>query len=323
MLFSVILPIYNVERYLEQCVDSVLSQTFGDYELILVDDGSTDGSPQLCDKLAERDARIRVIHKPNGGLSDARNAGTAEAKGKYIVYIDSDDFVMSETFLAQVADKAANAPDLILYKYVKYFDGDGRMEPCRFSYESAMQGQDYAGQIRALVEADAFYGMAWIKAIKRSLLTDNDISFEVGLLGEDMEWNYHVVYHSRSIALIDEAFIAYRQREGSITSTHKLKNLTDFIYVLEKWANRIREDDSDDAWKHALYGSLAKYYSNLYVVYARLKDKNKKHYKKQIKALDWLWQYSLSHRPKMVAKIYGVFGFELTILLLKILDRIK
>ncbi|MBQ4613065.1 MAG: glycosyltransferase [Clostridia bacterium] len=323
MRFSVILPVYNVEKYLQLCVDSVLAQTFNDYELILVDDGSTDGSPQLCDKLAEQDARIRVIHKPNGGLSDARNAGTADAKGDYIIYIDSDDFVLSNTFLEQVADKAADFPDLIFYKFVKYFDSDGRKEPCRFSYVNAMQQPGYTEQIRALVEADAFYGMAWIKAIKRSLLVDNRIAFEVGLLGEDMEWNYHVVYHARSVSFVDEAFIAYRQREGSITSTHKLKNLTDFIYVLEKWANRIREDDSDTAWKHALYGSLAKYYSNLYVVYARLQDKNKKQYKKQIKALDWLWQYSLSHRPRTVAKIYGILGFNLTIMLLKILDRIK
>lgn len=323
MLFSVILPVYNVEKYLEQCVDSVLGQTFVDYEIILVDDGSTDGSPQLCDALAAKDSRIRVIHKPNGGLSDARNAGTAEAKGDYIVYIDSDDFVLADDFLHKVAQKAADNPDLIFYKYAKYFDADGKLADCPFSYEFAEEASTYAERIRRLVEADAFYGMAWIKAIKRIVLTDNDISFEVGLLGEDMEWNYHVIYHSHSIALIDEAFIAYRQREGSITSTHKLKNLTDFIYVLEKWANRIREDDSDDAWKRALYGSLAKYYSNLYVVYARLTDKTKRQYKKRIKALDWLWQYSLSHRPKTVAKIYRLLGFNLTILLLKLMDRIK
>ncbi len=323
MLFSVILPVYNVENYLKQCVDSVLGQTYGDYELILVDDGSTDGSPLLCDALAERDSRIRVIHKPNGGLSDARNAGAAEAKGDYIVYIDSDDFILTDDFLQKVADKAADNLDLIFYKYAKYFDADGKLAPCQFSYETAAEAATYAEQIRCLVEADAFYGMAWIKAIKRSILTDNAISFEVGLLGEDMEWNYHIIYHSRSIALIDEAFIAYRQREGSITSTHKLKNLTDFIYVLEKWANRIREDDSDDAWKHALFGSLAKYYSNLYVVYARLQDTNKKQYKKQIRSLDWLWQYGLSHRPKTVAKIYRLLGFDLTIVLLKLMDRIK
>ena len=323
MLFSVILPVYNVERYLEECVDSILAQTFNDYELILVDDGSTDGSPQLCDKLAEQDARIRVIHKPNGGASDSRNVGVSQAKGEYIVYIDSDDFVFSNDFFQKLADKTEKSPDSILYKYAKFFDDDNRVEPCCFSYETAMKAEGYAEQIRCLVEADAFYGMAWIRAIKRSVIVDNDIVFEVGITGEDMEWIYHILYHCRSMEFLDEICIAYRQRSGSVTSSFKLKNLTDFIYVLEKWANRIREDDSDTAWKHALYGSLAKYYSNLYVVYARLQDKNKKQYKKQIKALDWLWQYSLSHRPKMVAKIYGVFGFELTILLLKILDRIK
>ena len=110
MRFSIILPIYNVEKYLKECVDSILKQTFLDYELILVDDGSTDGSPELCDKLAETDGRIRVLHKKNGGLSDARNAGTNIAKGDYIIYIDSDDFIVRDDILEKFLQKQIYLP---------------------------------------------------------------------------------------------------------------------------------------------------------------------------------------------------------------------
>ena len=94
MLFSVIVPIYKIEKYLSRCIDSVLAQTFGDYELILVDDGSPDNSPKLCDKWAEKDKRVKVIHKPNGGVSSARNEGLKVAKGEYICFCDSDDEVL-------------------------------------------------------------------------------------------------------------------------------------------------------------------------------------------------------------------------------------
>lgn len=323
MLFSIILPVYNVESYLQECVESILNQTFVDYEIILVDDGSTDESPNLCDKLAKKNECIRVIHKKNGGLSDARNCGTRVALGKYIVYIDSDDFLIKDNFLEKLAEAAKYNSDLIFYKYQKYFDATQKFEDCRYTYSSAINGESYSDKISALVKSDAFYGMAWIKAIRKEIIDNNGIEFEVGLLGEDMEWNYHIIFNSTSISFIDEAFIAYRQREGSITSSHKLKNLTDFIYVLEKWSKIITKDVIDEKLKIALYGSLAKYYSNLLVVYSRIVDPKKKEYKTRIKQLDWLLKYSMSRRPKIIAKIYRILDFNITILVLKILDRIK
>ena len=323
MVFSIILPIYNVEKYLAECVESVLRQTFKDYELILVDDGSTDGSPELCDELKTKDERIQVIHKKNGGLSDARNAGTQIARGEYIIYIDSDDFILTDDFLEKVYQKTESNPDIIWYKYVKYFDGTKKIDNCKFSYSEIIGENKYPIQVKKLVEADAFYGMAWIKAIRRKVIVDNNIEFEVGLLGEDMEWNYHIIHNSNSMELIDEPFLAYRQREGSITATHKIKNLTDFIYILEKWSKKVTDEVTDKELQWALYGSLAKYYSNLLIVYARLQDNEKKKQKERIKRMSWILKYSLSRRPQTVKRIYQLCGFEITIMALQILDRIK
>ena len=323
MRFSVILPIYNVENYLAECVESILAQTFSDYEIILVDDGSTDSSPKICDDYAGKYDFIRAIHKKNGGPADTRNEGAKAAQGEYLVYLDSDDFLLSNRFLEELNELAKGTPDLIFYKYVKFFDDAKQYGKCGFSYQSAMGADTYSKKIEALVKADAFYGMAWVRATRRALLEQNNIQFEVGLSGEDMDWNYSVISHSESIAFLDEPMVAYRQRSGSITNTYKFKNLDDYVSILEKWSKKIEEETKDETLKAALLGSLAKHYSNLMVVYARLKDKKKKECKKRIQALRWLLKYGMSRRPQTVAKIYRLCGFDLTIFALKILDRIK
>lgn len=321
MKFSVILPIYNVEKYLRECADSILCQTFTDYEMILVDDGSCDNSPKICDELEKTDARVRVVHKENGGSSSARNAGLGIAQGEYIVFMDSDDFITDKTFLEKINAKTVGSPDLIFFKYSKYSE-DGRiLKDCQFSYHSAILEHNLASQIKALVKDDAFYGMAWIKAIKRTLLVDNGIHFEEGLLGEDMDWNYNLLLHTNKIEFIDESFLAYRQRGNSTSRICKIKNLTDFIHILEKWSEKIKSSDLENDFKEALYASMAKYYSNLLVVYSRVQDTEKKKHIKRIKSLSWLLDYSMSRRPKLVSKVYRLFGFNLTIKALQIIDK--
>ncbi len=320
--FSIILPIYNVEKYLPKCVESILSQTFTDYEIILVDDGSTDNSPAICDKFAKEHSNIKVIHKENGGQSEARNLGADTANGEYIIFIDSDDFIIKNDFLEKINKKTQNNADLIFYKYQKYFDDTRTFENCRFDYKDAMEKSTYSQKIKSLVENDSFYGMAWIKAIKKETITKSNIQFDVNLVCEDMDWNYDLIFHSGNIEFIDESFIAYRQRANSVTTSLKIKNLKDFVYILEKWSENVSKI-KDEEFKTALYGSLAKYYSNLLVIYNRVKESDKKKYKKRIKNLSWLLKYSMSKRPKTVAKIYKIFGFDFTVLGLKILDRIK
>ena len=322
MRFSIILPIYNVEKYLKECVDSILKQTFRDYEIILVDDGSSDGSPELCDKLAETYDFIRVIHKANGGAADSRNVGLKNAIGDYIIFIDSDDFILSEHFLEDVNNSFSENVDMVLYKYCKYFDETNVLAECNFSYESAKLKENYADKIYELVKADAFFGMAWIRAIRKDILLDNQILFETGLTGEDMDWNYELMLNVSNIELLDNIYIAYRQRSGSVTASYKIKNLEDFIHIVEVWSEKLRFIENDTL-KKALLGSLAKNYSNLLIVYSRLTDINKKEYKQRIKKLDWLLKCGMSRRPQTVAKIYRIFGFNLTVSALKILDKIK
>lgn len=121
---SVIIPIYKVEKYLNMCVDSVLSQDFQSIEVILVDDGSPDLSPQICDNYLEVDSRIKVIHKKNGGLSDARNAGLKEAKGEYVIFLDSDDYWIDQSLLSNIFyNPIYSDSDVIFFERTSFIDG--------------------------------------------------------------------------------------------------------------------------------------------------------------------------------------------------------
>jgi hypothetical protein len=155
------------------------------------------------------------------------------------------------------------------------------------------------------------------------VIADNDIHFEEGLTGEDMDWIYSVILTSNSLTLIDEPFIAYRQRENSVTSSIKIKNLNDYVFILEKWYEKANFNDLSEAERRITLSSLAKYYSNLLIMYTRVKDKEKHSYDKRIKKLSPLLQYGLSKRPQLVARIYKIAGFKLTVGALSLLDKIK
>ena len=163
MKFSIILPCYNVEKYIRACIDSILQQTYKDFEVILVDDGARDSTPQICDEYAEKDARVRTIHKPNGGQADARNIGLEAAQGDYICYVDSDDFLANDNVLQLLADKTAGNPDIVHYKFQEWFESDGHIAPCRFDYRIPTKGRSVADIYCDLIDKDAYYNSAWSK----------------------------------------------------------------------------------------------------------------------------------------------------------------
>jgi len=323
MFFSIIIPVYNVEKYLRECVDSIISQTFSDYEIILVDDGSVDSSPEICDEYSKKDKRIKVIHKINGGLSDARNEGLKIANGKYIIFIDSDDYVSANSFLQTLFDKCKNRPDVVLYKFKKYFEDKKEIVNCNFNFPIKVPNNEPANVINALVENDAFYCAAWTKCIKTSILKKNNIKFEIGITSEDQEWYYHVINVVKKYEMIDCPFIVYRQRTGSITSSWTMKNLRDSLYVLEKWKTVFDNSKLDNEMKKALNGSLAKLYCNMLIGYSRFENNQKRDLVIRVKKLSLLLKYRQNRRVKIIGKIYSIVGFAGTITILKLLDKIR
>ncbi len=319
MFLSVILPIYNVEKYLNDCLNSVLMQTFKDYEIILVDDGSKDSCPQICDDFAKKHSNTKVIHKTNGGLSSARNAGFKMASGDYVYYLDSDDYLLNNDFFNKLYEAAKTKPDFIIFKHIRFFENQNKFSDCSYDYN--ISKKSFPHTVMELVKNDAFFGMAWIKIVKREILLKYNLIFIDGLLGEDMPWNFDLYLNSKSISLLNSVEYVYRQRDNSITTTTKLKNLTDFIYIIEDKYSVLQTVDCDPELKIALLGALSKYYSNLLITYTRVRDKNKKHYLKRLKTLSPLLTFALSRRPLKMKKLYQVLGLRMTLMVLKLLDR--
>lgn len=220
---SVIVPVYNAEKYLQECVDSILNQTLSDLELILVDDGSTDSSPALCDHYAVQDTRVKVIHKPNGRAASARNAGLRTATGEYVTFVDSDDWISPDMYEKMLQTGA----DITLCDYVR-FQGEKEFP---FTQPNVAAGFYNKAQIREkiyphLVMDGIEYPITisnWAMLIKRDIIVKNQLSYrEDILISEDAPFGSEVLYCADSFAYLKgERFYHYRMTEGSASKTYK------------------------------------------------------------------------------------------------------
>ena len=229
MLFSICIPVYNTSKYLDECLDSVLNQTESDYEIVLVDDGSTDGSGAICDRYASEYPNIRVIHKENEGLMMTRRRGFQEAKGDFMVCLDSDDYWVSDEVLACVRRMIEEKNcDLVLFNYIAGKENPDNNQnivlfdhPDGYVFEGAAKEELYR---KILVGRDL--NAIWIKAISRDVL-DIDVDYSVWkpdiCRGEDMFQTYPMLTNAKRIGYICKPFVHYRWTPGSISNNPKLK----------------------------------------------------------------------------------------------------
>lgn len=322
MVFSIIVPVYNVEKYLKECVDSILAQTFTDYELILVDDGATDTSGIICDEYAQKYEQVRVIHQANAGLAVARNAGTSVAQGEYIVYIDSDDYIASLDFLEKLSWKTKGKADVILYGYKKYFESNQSFGKDICQYPNLAQ-KEADLVIKELLKADMYEGSAWTKTVRKDFLQTNEISFTPGMISEDSDWYLQVVTRAKTYDSVNEAFVVYRQREDSISHAPKKKSLTDNLLILETWPKKFEKYGISQKLKEALMSVLSRYYANMLVLYTRFEKKETEPYYAEVKRLGYLLKFSVTSRAKTVKFFHAIFGLRITLFLLWILNKAK
>lgn len=321
MKFSIVIPVYKVEKYLRECVDSILSQSFKDYEVILVDDGSPDNCPKICDEYANSDTRVKVIHQENAGQACARNAAIRVASGEYILCLDSDDFYTDTNVLQNISQKIQNNPDVVIFGYKKLFESDGT-----FGGEttpSFRAGENIEKVLFSQLKDNSFGGQAWTKAVRRELLIDNNIEFRKGMVGEDTDWFLNILQYAQTFESLSMACVIYRQRTSSTSHAPKPSALTDFLWILETWTRRINDEIQNPDKKKILMSVLAYYYPNLMIIYSNSKKDFATKFKNRIKDLSYLFDYAESSRAQVVGKVYGLLGFDITILLLKMLLSIK
>jgi Glycosyltransferases involved in cell wall biogenesis len=260
---SIVVPVYNVERYLNRCISSILKQTFTDFELILIDDGSKDYSASICDEYKEKDSRIKVIHQENAGLSAARNKGIEVSNGKYITFIDSDDFIHPNMLE-------------VLYINIVNFDADIAMCDHHRVYENKEVPREFCENnitlytnleaVRKIVEkSEERMIVAWGKLYKQNLFSD--IRYPVGKYHEDEFVTYKLLYKSDRIASTDAKLYYYLQRSNSITgSTYNIKRLE----KLEALNEAIEFFQSENN-KTLTYLAEFRYLLNIQIAYYRVK----------------------------------------------------
>lgn len=298
---SVIVPVYKVEAYLDRCVQSIVDQTYQNLEIILVDDGSPDRCPEMCDAWAQRDSRIVVIHKENGGLSDARNAGLSAATGEYICFVDSDDWVLPDYLQTLYTAITQNQCDLAACDIQVVFDDD---TSAKFAHDKKTSYITAEKALTFLTHGEKVRAVAWNKLYRRTLLQDE--KFPVGKFHEDEFFTYRIVAKSGIIAYIDVPLYCYRQRAGSIMSTASVRHLDALDAAMERIA-----------FLKMKYAQLYKRDKlvfcitclNLYADAATISKEERGLYKDRIKASRAMVKFStreiLQYKPKEMIQIIG------------------
>ncbi len=253
-VFSIIVPIYKVEQYLEKCVHSLINQTYKNIEIILVDDGSPDRCPQMCDEFSKIDERIKVVHKKNGGLSDARNHGMEIAKGEYIMFVDSDDYI-SLNACEEFAKYVDDSYDVLIGEAI-IEGGKANIQHIETS-NAAYTGQEYlleALKVRKMPMA------AWLNVYKRDFLDDNQLRFKYGRLHEDEEFTPRVFLKANKVLCTGIVFYHYIIRDNSITTQKDKRKNADSLYCTFKELKEIYQHVENAELKALLCDSMTTKY---------------------------------------------------------------
>ena len=312
-MISVVVPVYNVAPYLERCVKSVLRQTYKDLEVILVDDGSTDGSGELCDQLALTDIRIHVVHQKNQGLSGARNTGIRQATGEYIAFIDSDDEWLFDDGLEKLLKTTSNDKDLIIFKGVNIWK-DGRKTPFGdYDVSHISRLPDAQTVFSHLVESQQFQMSACFLLVRRKVLTDNGLYFPQGLISEDVQWSLMLWQYVHSVCVTNLEFYGYYHRENSITTSVSIRVDESYDKIFTYW-----KEQCDKGCINA--AAIRVYLCDLWVsrgyCYHKLKVEDKPVAYGILRCHADLLRYAVTPKSRRVSKISKVLGVRPTLVVL-------
>lgn len=269
MRFSIIIPVYNVERYLRECLDSVSDQTFSDWEAICVNDGSTDGSATILEDYASKDGRFKIVAQPNRGLSAARNTGMDAAKGEYILFLDSDDWLKSNAL--ETLAQSLNDEDMLCFSGRRFFEETNSFNPSDVLPEKTYDsGMDYYND-NALLPRDFAFVCVVLRTYKRSFLIENNLRFKEGIFHEDNLFTPLACYYATNVRVVNACLYNYRVRANSITTTEDLKRLDDLMETANELAAFFVAKQGFD--KTVVYRAITHHYQ---VVFEKATKKERK-----------------------------------------------
>lgn len=311
-LITIIIPAFNVEKYVKKCIDSIKEQTFQDYEVIIVDDGSSDNTLKVINE--NINDKFTVISQKNSGAGYARNAGIKLSNGKYIGFMDSDDFLYDKNSLDKVAKilLEKNA-DVITYKMVRYYDKKNNfLEEDNITEENKLF-KNVEEYLALTIKSSRLSVSPCDKFIKSSILKKNKIYFDNFAMLEDIDWSLIVFKYTKSVYVLNEPIYVYRkQRTGSTTSFYNFRKTESCYNIIKKWCNYCNAGE-----KHGdLYLNYIAY--QYIILLAAINKKNcSKEIIKELKNYKYLLKYSENFKVRLAEKMYKIFGYNIMILILK------
>lgn len=247
-MVSIIVPVYNVEKYLKRCIDSIIEQTYTDWELLLIDDGSYDNSGKICDEYAENDRRIKCFHKENGGQSSARNLGLEYAKGTEIVFCDSDDWLVYNFLELCMQERVLYGVDIVTTNYYCYYN-DKKCEPI-FKIKGSNSICENRSAMKRLLNNDGTSSSVCARMYDRDIF--KELRFRDGMLFEDVAISYKLFIKAKKVSFISEPLMYYYQREGSTMSRRDKKIRLDEIQASYERYETVRELYDDEIAEAAI-----------------------------------------------------------------------
>ncbi|WP_282629579.1 glycosyltransferase family 2 protein [Empedobacter sedimenti] len=310
---SIIVPVYNVEKYIEKCILSIIDQSFQDFELILVNDGSKDNSIQIAEKLLINREQVGILHQENKGQSVARNLGLQKAKGKYIFFIDSDDFLLSNDDLKLLVKHIENNnfPDLVLHEETRIYNNEVIHYENNINDTKSIRSGDFIKDLRVLIFNELFVASPWDKIIKREILLNNQLFFPEGLKSEDMIWTSNLIPFICNYSCFERSIYGYRKNvSDSITKSINEQHLMDIVFMLK--GVLVKQIPSND---HVYEAFWAEHYVFLLMNSDCIKL-NKNEFWEFIKENKFLIQKDYTKNVNKVYKFKEIVGFKITTKLL-------
>ena len=323
MFLSIVIPVYNTEKYLRECFESIRMQEFQDYEVIVIDDGSTDGSPLICDEYAQEDERVHVFHIPNGGASRARNLGFQYATGEYIYCLDCDDYFNDNQYFGKIHRSLKEKAVDILQTGATYITIPGNQvkKILEFSGKNNVDVKQPADTLEWLIKNKKYEVSCWTKVIRRAFLIENKAFFDENLLIEDVDWNMRFIPQIETYNLLNCSSYVHVYREGSITSSggeRDYRICSDYISTLDRWCGFWNAYDGDKKLKMSMLSYLCYQFFVILGKSTILKSDQQKEIAKRLKKIDFITNYAIERKQKYMKTLYKSGGYKIAAIVLGI-----
>jgi len=316
--YSIVIPVYNVEKYISECLESLIAQN-KPMEVILVDDGSTDGSGKICDEYAEKYEWIKVIHNDNTGPGKARNVGAREANGDFLMFVDSDDYISDGFFEKFETSDSDFGADIIFFEMFKAFENGEKVSMAQGLQKDKLFKKDKSVVYEHISCCSKFPASPCGKLINLGFYKESGIKMPEDIISEDVDWSLELILKANSFDFFEEGFYYYRQLGCSRSSAGHENAVRDALMIIDKWDKLLRENE----YKEYFYCFLAYQYAMIFPFVGALDGKKRKAYAKEMKKFRYLLNFGKTKKLKAIKWAVKLLGVKLASRLLYMYVRMN